>query len=180
MDLEEIWNRALQKTEIHRARIPNLSSIETTKLSYLFLAESTVNIGDTVVRRGEILIRKPLIFLPKYHPFFEGFDFKKDYGVDDDSVITFLLMRGVQFPSLKYSHQAYTLDIFEGTLKEAIKQSKDHLEREENIYTGLVSGPEDAWQFSLLIYAASLAERSAPKDIRIFLEELRRKSNTEY
>lgn len=174
MDIDEVWNRALRETEILRSRISGLANLEATRLNYLFLAESMVNIGDTVVRRGDILVRKPLIFLPRYHPLFEGFEFKKDYGLDDDSVTTFLLMRGVQFPSLKYSHEAHRLDIFEGSLKEAIRQFKDQLERQEDIQTGLVVGPEDSWQFSLLIYVATLIERSAPEDVRQFLEQLRR------
>lgn len=176
MDIDEIWYRALRETEIVRSRITNLLSLEATTLNYLFLAESTVNIGDTVVRKGNISIQKPLIFLPKYHPMFEGFDFKKDYNIDDDSVTTFLLMRGVQFPSLKYSHKTHSLDVFEGSLKEAIKEFQDQLERKEDIHTGLVIGPEDAWQFSLLIYAVSLVEKSAPEDVKTFLEHLRRKS----
>lgn len=176
MDIEEAWNRALKETEILRSRVRNLSSLEHTTLTYLFLARSSVNIGDTIVRKGDIVVHKPLIFLPKYHPLFDGFDFKKDYGVDDDSVTTFLLMRGVQFPSLKYSHKSYGLDIFEGPLEEAIKKFLDQLERKEDIHTGLVVGPEDAWQFSLLVYVATLVEKSAPDDIKTFLEQLRRKS----
>lgn len=177
MDIEEVWNRALQETEILRSRVTGLLSFEQTTLAYLFLAKSSVNIGDTVVRRGDIVVHKPLIFLPKYHPLFDGFDFKKDYGVDDDSVTIFLLMRGVQFPSLKYSHQSHTLDIFEGPLEEAVKQFKDQLERKEDIHTGLVAGPEDTWQFSLLMYVASLIEKSAPEDVETFLEQLRRKGS---
>lgn len=179
MDIDEVWDRAVRETQILRSRMSGLASHDTTRLNYLFLAESMVNIGDTVVRRGDILVCKPIIFLPRYHPLFEGFDFKKDYGLDEDSVTTFLLMRGVQFPSLKYSHKAHTLDIFEGSLKEAIREFKDQLERVEDIQTGLVVGPEDTWQFSLLIYVATLVERSAPEDIRRFLEQLRQRSEGE-
>jgi hypothetical protein len=175
MDLDEKWEKALKNTEILRSRVSHLLSVEETCLPYIFLAESRVNIGDTVVRKGDVLVHKPLIFLPRYHPQFEGFDFKKDFGIDDDAMTTFLLMRGVQFPSLKYDHKLHSLDVYEGPLKKAVKEYKDQLEKKEDIHTGLIVGIEDLWQFSILVYVGALVIRSAPQDVKRFLDDLKKK-----
>jgi len=105
MDLNELWQKALKKTEIVRPRLKGLSSTAATTLPYLFLAESSVNMGDTVVRQGEVVVEKPTIILPHHLPQFEGFDFEKGMHYSDDTVLNFLLIRGVNFPSLKYNNQ---------------------------------------------------------------------------
>ena len=78
MDLEQKWEKALAQTEIVRFKISYLSTFETTTIPYIFLAESTVNLGDTIVRRGRILLHKPEIILPEDMPQFEGFEFETD------------------------------------------------------------------------------------------------------
>ena len=77
MDITDRWEKALKKTEIIRSRVQALSTFEATELPYIFLAESSVNIGDSVVRKGKILVEKPNIIMPENLPFLEGFDFDK-------------------------------------------------------------------------------------------------------
>ena len=173
MDLEEKWNRALTQTEIVRFRISYLATFETTAIAYIFLAESAVNLGDTIVRRGKVLVQKPAIILPEDMPQFEGFEFEKDYQVNADMVRMFLLLRGVSFPSLKYEHEISKLDIYEGPLEKARVYFKQELERTENVETGLIIGSEDTWQFSLLIYVGLLISKSLPSDLRKLWERLK-------
>lgn len=174
MELEELWQKALANTEILRARLSLLGSAESVPLDYIFLAESRVNIGDTVVRKGIVEVHKPLIFLPREFPIFSGFEFEKELGRDSQEISNFLLMRRVVFPSLRYKHLTCTLSVYEKPLSKAILDFKDLLEREEDVKTGLLKGCEDCWQFSVLIYVASQVTRSAPTDIKRFLDELRR------
>ena len=175
MDLEEKWNRALAQTEIVRFRISYLSTFETTAIPYIFLAESKLNLGDTIVRQGRVLVYKPEIILPENMPQFEGFEFEKDYQVNADMVRMFLLVRGVSFPSLKYEHEVSKLDIYEGVLEKAKAYFKEGLERTENVETGLIIGPEDTWQFSLFIYVGLLIGKSVPSDLRKLWERLKDK-----
>ncbi|MFH1678419.1 MAG: hypothetical protein ABH914_02235, partial [Candidatus Omnitrophota bacterium] len=110
MDLEENWDRALAETKIIRFRIPYLSTFDTSGIPYIFLAQSTINLGDTVVRRGKILVHQPAIILPEDIPQFEGFEFQKAYQISPDMVRMFLMVRGISFPSLKYQHEISKLD----------------------------------------------------------------------
>jgi hypothetical protein len=179
MELEKLWQKALKKTEIHRARLHNLYTFRPTDLPYVLLTESKVNPGDTVVRKGKIKVDKPLIVLPEYHPLFEGFDFAEDLKVDDDLVRAFLLLRGLNLPSLKYKNRTYSLDVYEDTLKKALGHYKNDLQRKEDTYLGLVVGPDDAWQFSLLIYVAAMVSKSAASDISKYLRRLKEEGGFE-
>ncbi len=174
MNIEKQWQKALKKTEILRGRLRSLLTFEHTELPYIFLAESVVNIGDVVVRKGKVLVEKPLIILPGDFPQFEGFEFKKDFHVDSESVTTFLLMRGVSFPSLKYSNEVSTIDVQPGPLTKVIKRFSRELERREDTHSGLIISPEDCWQLAILIYVASLAAKSIPDDIKNILKHKRR------
>ncbi len=175
MEIQELWDKARKRTEILRMRLQDLSTFETTLMPYIFLAESSLNQGDTVVRTGQVLIERPALILPGFSPQFEGFAFDQDLPVSAETVATFLLVRGIQFPSLRYRHEVSSLEIFEQSLQKAIDHYTDQLTRREDIKTGLIVGPEEAWQFSLLLLVGALVIRSAHGDLQRILEEWRRR-----
>lgn len=174
-NIEEKWERALKETEIIRSRAHLLSSIGATELPYIFLCESSLNMGDTVVRNGKVMVEKPSLILISNHPQFEGFEFETDYKLNKDTIVNFLLVRGVTFPSFKYTHQTCSIDIYEGQLKKAIEHFNDALQRAEDVHSGLIVGPEDCWQFSVLIFVCSMVTRSASNDIKRLLDDFRKR-----
>ena len=174
MDIEKTWERALKYTEIIRPRVKPLDTFKTTQLPYVFLAESSVNPGDCVVRKGEVLVEKPSIMLPPDSPQLDGFDFKDALEFQQDMIINFLLVRGIGFPSLKYNNKTYSLDIFEGRLSKAIEKYTHELQKEENVTSGLIIGPEDSWQFSVLIFVGTQIFRSADNDIKSLMNKWNR------
>jgi len=164
MSLQEKWERAIRETKILRPRLRGLLAFENTELPYTCLTKSVVNV-----------VHKPMIVLPRDLPQFEGFEFERDFDeVDEDEIGKFLLMRGVSFPMLKYSNQTYTVNLFEGPLEKAIGYFSRQLERKEDVHSGLITGPEDSWQFSVLMYVGTLAIRSAPHDIERLLDYLKK------
>ena len=172
MDIEQLWEKAKSKTEIIRGRVKNLATFDNTTVPYVFLAESGVNEGDVVVRRGQVIVDKTMIVLPHDMPQFEGFDFEEVMAISPEFIQTFFLMRGIRLPSLKYNNTVYKVDIEEGSLRDTIEKYKKKLERKENISTALIVGPEDSWQFSLLLYVASLVGRSAHADIMNLIKRM--------
>ena len=174
MNIQDIWEKAVKKTEIIRPRVTPLSSVDATHLPYISLAESAVNAGDTVVRKGEVLVQKPTIVLPHNLPQFEGFDFEKEMQVNEDLFKSFLLVRGVQFPAMKYNNRSVSVDVFEGSLSKAIDHHKAQLQQNENVHTGLIAGPEDCWQFSVILFVCGQVARSADGDIRRLLDDMGR------
>ena len=175
MDIEQLWDKALKGTEIVRTRALELSTFETTPLPYVFLAESSVNAGDTVVRRGQVMIERPSLILPSAH--FEGFEFESDLRLSEDTILNFLLVRGVKFPSMRYRHELSSLDVREGSLQQAIDHFGESLKRTEDLRTGLVVGPEEAWQFSVLILVGSLVIRSSEGDLRRLFDDWHRRQD---
>lgn len=173
MDIEQLWEKAQKKTEVIRGRVKGLSSFEATQVPYIFLAESAVNEGNTVARKGRVFVEKPLILLPENLPQFEGFDIEEDLKVEPETLQTFFLMRGIRFPSLKYNNTIDQLDVEELSLTKSIEKHKKELERKENVNATLIVGPEDCWQFSVLLYMASLVGRCARNDISNLLDRFR-------
>ncbi len=166
MDIEETWERALKHTEIIRPRVKPLDTFKTTQLPYIFLAESSVNLGDCVVRMGEVMVEKPSIFLPPGSAQLDGFDFRDGSRKQQEMITNFFLVRGIEFPSFKYNNKTYSLDVFEGRLSLAIEKYTQELQKEENVTCGLIIGPEDCWQFSVFIFICMQILRSADNDIK--------------
>ena len=174
MNIQDIWEKAVKKTEIVRPRVMPLSTYAATHLPYIALSESAVNGGDTVVRRGEVVVERPTLVLPYNMPQFEGFDFEKEMRVNEELFKSFLLVRGVQFPAMKYNNKSYSVDVYEGGLSKAIEHHKALLQQSENVHTALVAGPEDCWQFSILLFICSQVARSADGDIKRLKEDMGR------
>ncbi|GAJ15654.1 unnamed protein product, partial [marine sediment metagenome] len=61
-----------------------------------------------------------------------------------------------------------------GSVDKAIAHFSRQLERREDVYCGLMLGPEDCWQFSVLIYVGTLALKSAPTDIERLFDYFRK------
>ena len=175
MDIQALWDEARKRTEILRLQLQDLATFEPTAVPYLFLAESSLNPGDTVVRRGHVLIERPAIALPGFSPQFQGFDFERTLQVGEETVATFLLVRGIQFPSLRYRHELSSLDLFEASLQKAAEHFTRQLTMAEDVRTGLLIGPEEAWQFSVLLLVGALVVRSAEGDLRRILETWRKR-----
>lgn len=175
MNLDDLWALALKKTEILRSRIQPLMTFQSTAVSYILLSESTVNLGDTVVRKGEVLVDKPAIILPPNIPQFLGFEFEEEKKINENSLINFLLVRGIAMPSLKYNNKTQSLDVFEGDLEKAVKHYRELLQQQENVNTGLLAGPEECWQFSILLFICSQAARNADVDLKNLMKEFKKK-----
>ena len=176
MDMQDAWGRALKNTEIIRTRVSALQTFQDTAVPYILLSESTVNEGDTVVRKGEVVVARPSLILPPNIPQFEGFEFEEKKNFNQNSMINFLLVRGVALPSLRYNNQTSSLDIYEGSLSQAIKHHLDQLQELENVSTGLLAGPEDVWQFSIMIFICSQVARNSQMDIQRLFEEFKKRS----
>ena len=176
MDIYDFWVQALKNTQIIRPRVNGLLSKEDTRVPYILLSESSVNVGDTVVRSGEVIVEKPSLILPPANPQLEGFQFDSEENFKQNAFVNFLLVRGVTLPSFKYNNTTNSLEIFEGDLNQAISHYGNFLQRQENVTTGLIAGPEEGWQFSVLVYICSQVVRNAEADIRNLLKDIKNNS----
>ena len=174
MDIQKSWEKALSNTEIIRSRVQALLTFAATKVPYVLLSESRFDPSNTVVRKGEVVVERPAIVLPPNSPQFEGFDFTEEDRLSNDIFANFLYVRGINVPSLKYNNKTDSLDLHDGKLKNVIEYYNNLLQRKEDVHTGLVIGPDDCWQFSVLIFICSQIVKNADTDIKRLLEEYRK------
>ncbi len=177
MDVHSAWEKALRETNIIRSRITGLQTFSETHVPYILLSPSVINIGDTVVLTGEVLVHRPSLILPPNIPQFEGFDLGKEDTFKEDTMINFLMVRGITLPSMKYDNKISSLNVFEGKIEDAIGLYGNRLQREENTSAGLVCGPDDVWQLSVLIFVCSQIARNSSTDIRRLLDEYHKKED---
>ena len=175
MDMTDAWEKALRETDIIRSRVSGLQTFGETQVPYILLSPSTINHGDTVVRTGEVLVHRPSLILPPHIPQFEGFSFEDEDSFKEDAMINFLMIRGITLPSMKYDNKVSSLSVFEGKIEDAIGVYGNQLQRAENTSTGLISGPDEIWQLSLLIFICSQIARNSSTDIRRLMDEYHKK-----
>ncbi len=174
MDFENIWKKALKHTEIVRTRVQSLMTTADTSVPYILMCESSVNVGDTVVRKGSVTITRPSLIVPPNNPQFEGFDFDGEDEIDADSLINFLLVRGVTLPSMHYDNKTISIDVFSESLAKAVKHYEKELQEKENVTTGLIIGHEDCWQLSLLIFVCTQIAKNADRDIKSLMDQYKK------
>jgi len=171
MDATFAWEKALRETNIVRSRVIGLQTFSETHVPYILLSPSTINEGDTVVRSGEVLVHRPSLILPPNIPQLEGFDFDGEDSFKEDNMINFLMVRGISLPSMKYDNKISSLNVFEGKMDDAIGFYGNRMQREENTSSGLICGPDELWQLSLLIFVCSQIAKNSSVDIRRLLDE---------
>ena len=163
---DERWARAFDQTRLHRTRKHDLYTFGATRLPYIFLAESSINTGDTIVRRGEISTDKPAILLGNAEgPRFEGFQ-----DGDGDQRDQLLFARAFRFPGLNVQNQSMHMDIVARDMSALCDELMAELELKRDSRTAVIEGPEDLWGLSLIFYAAKMTSRSAPSNMRDFME----------
>ena len=166
-DLEQRFKKARADSVIHRARKADLFTFGTTILPYLFVAESGINRGDTILRRGEISTGKPTVVLHGEQPSFSGFG---DEYTGSEAQLGLLFGRVFRFPNMRYAHSHSRLEVISQAMERVLNEQLENLEREGNTRTAVISGPEDCWALSLILYASEMTRRSAGGNIREMLE----------
>ena len=177
MNLHDAWEQALKNTEIVRTRVQDLHTFADTAVPYIFLSKSEVDGQDTVVRKGNVLVRRPAIILPPNMPQLEGFESDSLGDMDEQNLASFLFVRGISLPSLQYNNTTHSLDIYEGELNRAVDHFLDQLAKSEDVHTGLVAGLNEYWQLSLLIFICTQVDKSANSDIRRLIDQYKKKNN---
>lgn len=172
IDLDKKWKEALKKTKIVRSRYAKLNTFSKTVLPYILVSKSLVNVNSTVVREGKVEVSPVMIHLPDGSPIFNGFNFFETTEYSEEVVKTFLLIRGIKLPSLKYSNEEVKLDVIEKGVEEVVKEYQQKLACREDLETAIIVGLGDVWQFSLLVYILSNIARSAESDVRNIFSSL--------
>lgn len=159
-----------RETEIIREYKKMLSTFSDTKLPYIFAGEH--HLGDrAVVTKGIVFFQRPTIILPGYGPQFkEGFEHAD--AMPDDMVAFFRIMG---LPYCNIHNQVIREQRLEyGSLQSILNKYYAKLEADEDTETALIKGAVKGTDISLMQYSLKLSRESAPKNIKHFIEHLRR------
>ncbi|MCX7935638.1 MAG: hypothetical protein N3A66_10335, partial [Planctomycetota bacterium] len=148
---------------IWRARKHILYTFGDTKLPYIAISESPRDIGDIVIRRGEVIAERPRIAIPgKEHDLCcEGFDF----GELDSEAVPVFLMRRMGMPAARYVNKSAATTTERGTIEAIVERTINALDQRNDIRTGVIASPDRFWHLAVLLYAGQQALRSAPANV---------------
>lgn len=175
MEQNDLFDQAIKDTILHRKRKTNLYTFGTTRLPYIFLANSSINEHDVVVRAGEIHADKPQIIMPgSTHSHFEGFDeMCNEMGIESEQMQMILMARRVRFPQMNYRNNQNRMDVIEGPLERVLEAETKKLDNGEDTRTALISGPEATSALSIMIYVSKMIEASSQGNIDELMERNR-------
>ncbi len=166
------FDKAIKDTTIHRRRKSNLYTFGTTRLNYIFVANSAVNKNDVIIRYGEIHADKPQIITPgALISKFDGFDeICNELGINTKDIPLILMTRKISCPNMNYTNNQSKLEVVEGPLERVIEAQNKRLDAIEDTRTALISGPESTSAISLMIYVSQMIQASAKGNIDELIE----------
>jgi hypothetical protein len=169
---EEKFRQYWRQTEIIREYQRILFTFGDMELPYVFVAENRQLADRTVVRKGTMVLQKPRIFLPENTkgPEFEGFEHPDALGRE----IAYLF-RAAKLPYSHVTNRPIAQEKLEyGRAAEVIEKIIKEMDLHNDTDTGLIKGPVDGVDVSLIRYSFGLAIKSAPENISEFLEHIRK------
>ncbi|GJQ13690.1 hypothetical protein GpartN1_g5481.t1 [Galdieria partita] len=171
MGIAEEFAEAWFNTSVHRRRREQLLVTATTELPYVLLSPAEINKQETSVRRGTLSVEKPQIIVPGQKQSIADFT-KLDEEKFEDIRNSLILARFVKFPTGRYLHQSYHLDIVDTPLEALTEKWIQKLEQQEDRTTGLITTKASSWRLALLVYVAQTVGRSMHKDLDALLEKI--------
>ena len=150
---------ALKNTKILKQTRLYISTFLSTELPYYVLTEAPDR--ETELRRGKVLVEKPMIITPHYlaESHFEGFG-------EDQMEYLKQMMQHPAFRGLDYQFKNVDskVDLIEKEFKDVVEMVSKEIER-ENKYAGVIHGIMGMWSVSLMKYILGIIGKSFPGNI---------------
>ncbi|UCG58188.1 MAG: hypothetical protein JSU70_01525 [Phycisphaerales bacterium] len=166
----ECW----EATEVIREYQRMLFTFGDMELPYVLVAEHGRFKDRAVVRKGVVRLQRPHIVLPPHYSgpeFIEGFEHAD--AIPPDALY---LLRAMHLPYSQISNRPIAEDQMEyGDVQCVLDRFDRQMDSQEDAETGLMRGVLDGADICLMRYALGLAIKSAPGNVKEFLEHLRRR-----
>lgn len=166
---EECW----KATEVIREYQRMLFTFGDMEVPYVLVTEHSLFKDRAVIRKGVVMLQRPQILLP---PYYAGLQFQEGFEhADALPPEAAFLLRAMQLPYSKISNRLIANEYMEyGDLKSVLDKFERELESQDDTETGLIKGPPEGADISLMRYSLGLAVKSAPGNVKEFFEHLRR------
>lgn len=160
---------AVRNTKILRSRKNHLFTFGNTILPYIILANSSINLGNCIIRTGEVVVEKPQILVANDLTSFEGFESEKN-DKELDQVRFALMSRGILLPQMNYKNSTQRLNVISDKLEVAVEREMNRLEDANDSRTGVIQCNEDTWNLALLHYVLTQIARSSSSNMQEYFE----------
>lgn len=166
---EECW----RATEVIREYQRMLFTFGDMEVPYVLVTEHGRFKDRAVIRKGVVMLQRPQILLP---PYYAGLRFQEGFEhADAMPPEAAFLLRAMQLPYSQISNRLIASEYMEyGDLKSVLDKFEAEMESQDDTETGLIKGPPEGADISLMRYSLGLAVKSAPGNVREFFEHLRR------
>ena len=171
MNSAEMFQAALETTDIIKERKYSLFTFGITKLPYFFVGRSEFDPHDTVIREGRVVVEKPHIIVPGNNPMFEGFEFDEDMPVDEGDIKYILMSRRIQLPSLRYINSEQSMDVENIAVDEKVSQLCNRLDSGSDTITAVIRGESRFFPLPLIIYVGKMILRSTGDNLTELFEK---------
>ena len=159
------FKKIMRQSQVLRMPKSNISTFDKTCFKYCYLSRYQKHKNKTCVRKGNIMVHKPLIMLPEYfHHMVNGFD--QEEASDFADKILGSPKKGIRTLGYRFKHTCEHTSIQLRPIEAiAMKMFMDMKDQPERI---IVTGHEDFWEICLLKFLFKIVERS----FKVNFEEL--------
>ncbi len=171
---EEKFREYWRQTEVIREYQRILFTFGDMELPYIFVAENQQYPDRSVIKKGTVFVQRPRILLPEHRngPAFEGFEHPNDMLRE-----AAYLFRAARLPYSQISNKLIAQEKLEyGRADDVIEKICNRMDEHSDTETGLIKGVLEGVDISLIRYSFGLAVKSAPENMKEFLEHLRKQS----
>jgi hypothetical protein len=158
---DDIWY-ALANTEVVVAPQKRLETFGTTVIHYHLVAEKMDAVNEIRVREGRIHAERPQVLTPAYFErvVLEGFQ------EEAQEFVQWLREHVQDLTFLKYGFRFKKEEIQESTIHEnfevAVERVKARVESQNDPFSAVIKGVDDAWETCLLKFTTDTIRNSAP------------------
>lgn len=162
------FRQAWDSVRIARPVRYTLFTFGDTDLPYFLVCEPTKENALVSIRKGNVTVAKPVIYMPNNAPpefqnFFEG--------AEDEDLVRFLLARTAQFRNMKFENLVGSEELVSDSVDEAIARLNRKLDDDEEDRVAVLAAPAGLSSVAVLRYCLERVAESVPDN----LTELREK-----
>jgi hypothetical protein len=165
---QDDFDYAIENTQVILAPEQQIATFGTTSFHFYLISELMDRVDQVRVRNGKIHAQRPQILMPEHYCrlLLEGFGEKAQRYVDQ------LREHARNVAVLRYGFQFRKTDVTEQTLRDSIdaviNRTKRRVESENEPFSAVIQGVDDAWEVCLLKFTIDMIERSSGENLGDF------------
>ena len=162
METDDKIKYALEHTELIRAPRRELDTFGSSVIDYYVVTELVGNLS--IVRDGKVIAERPKIVTPVYLVNVEGFSKQARRYIS-------MMARERPYESgifYRYKNQPKGMNVVSEPVRQVVNKLNSQIEEEHNPLSTIISGVEELWDVSLLMFIYELTTKSVRTNMTEF------------